>query len=366
MTVYEIGTLPLLGTTGTDSALGDVLAAPFHAHPFTEPVTGLDYVRARWFDPATGTFATPDHAGYRDSSNLYSFAAGDPINLRDPTGEDAYDDKYQQYIQWYGSQLDALSKTRRALAAQIRQQRRLTSDTGLLEAEDRIAATRMLIFGGNVEDAALFFDAARARGKTSVLSMTFEEIHARVAADQGVKTFASGIVTAFGPHAPQIRRGNHGRMLGRAKRILGDALDAYDNSWISSEVGAIGRRIRHRPRAASRHAKPIVLGETMDTRVEPVAASINAHTFQPRSKSVDPAVWKANQRRWIRSQISSGRRIFDLDIDPARPTRSEYYAIELEELSKVRHRIHVGQIDAEVKTTTGTVTRTFELYEWVP
>jgi len=57
-----------------------------HAHPFTDATTGLNYVRARWYDSSTGTWLSPDPAGYRDSSNLYSFAGGDPINGRDPLG----------------------------------------------------------------------------------------------------------------------------------------------------------------------------------------------------------------------------------------------------------------------------------------
>ncbi|MBW3670192.1 MAG: RHS repeat-associated core domain-containing protein, partial [Acidobacteria bacterium] len=56
------------------------------AAPFIEPATGLVYLRARWYDPGTGTFLTPDPLGYRDSSNLYAYAAGDPVNRHDPTG----------------------------------------------------------------------------------------------------------------------------------------------------------------------------------------------------------------------------------------------------------------------------------------
>jgi RHS repeat-associated protein len=62
------------------------LLTGFQALPFSEPATGLVYARARWYDPATGSFLTPDPLGYRDSSNLYSFAGGDPVNRRDPTG----------------------------------------------------------------------------------------------------------------------------------------------------------------------------------------------------------------------------------------------------------------------------------------
>ncbi|MGA7617538.1 MAG: RHS repeat-associated core domain-containing protein, partial [Thermoanaerobaculia bacterium] len=55
--------------------------------PFTEPLTRHNYVRARWYDPETGTWLTPDPLGYRDSSNLYSYCHGDPVNRRDPTGQ---------------------------------------------------------------------------------------------------------------------------------------------------------------------------------------------------------------------------------------------------------------------------------------
>jgi RHS repeat-associated protein len=59
----------------------------YGALPFVEPATGLIYARARWYDPQTGTFLTPDPSGYADSSNLYAYAAGDPVNNSDPTGE---------------------------------------------------------------------------------------------------------------------------------------------------------------------------------------------------------------------------------------------------------------------------------------
>jgi len=46
----------------------------------------IGYVRNRWYDPSTGTFLSPDPMGYEDSSNLYAFAKGDPVNGRDPLG----------------------------------------------------------------------------------------------------------------------------------------------------------------------------------------------------------------------------------------------------------------------------------------
>jgi hypothetical protein len=44
------------------------------------------YLRDRWYDPATGTWLTPDKYGTADSSNLYAGFALDPVNNSDPTG----------------------------------------------------------------------------------------------------------------------------------------------------------------------------------------------------------------------------------------------------------------------------------------
>jgi RHS repeat-associated protein len=63
-----------------------IVSAGFQALPFAEPATGLINARNRWYDPSTGTFLSPDPMGYVDSSNLYAFAGGDPINRRDPMG----------------------------------------------------------------------------------------------------------------------------------------------------------------------------------------------------------------------------------------------------------------------------------------
>jgi RHS repeat-associated protein len=63
-----------------------LLICPFKAAPFRDPATGLCFMRDRWYDPSTGTFLTPDPEGYADSSNLYIFGKGDPVNNSDPTG----------------------------------------------------------------------------------------------------------------------------------------------------------------------------------------------------------------------------------------------------------------------------------------
>lgn len=49
---------------------------------------GLQYNRARWYDPETARFISEDPAGNNGSGiNLYAYAATDPVDYTDPTGE---------------------------------------------------------------------------------------------------------------------------------------------------------------------------------------------------------------------------------------------------------------------------------------
>lgn len=66
-----------------------LLTSSFKAAPFRDPATGLVYMRDRWYDPSTGSFLTPDPEGFADSSNLYAYCGGDPVNCTDPTGRAA-------------------------------------------------------------------------------------------------------------------------------------------------------------------------------------------------------------------------------------------------------------------------------------
>ena len=86
-TIYNVPSIALVGSTGTGAdAASTLLTAKFQALPFSDPATGLVYARGRWYNPETGTFLSGDPLAYEDSSNLYAFSAGDPVNGRDPTG----------------------------------------------------------------------------------------------------------------------------------------------------------------------------------------------------------------------------------------------------------------------------------------
>ncbi|HEX8171499.1 MAG TPA: Ig-like domain-containing protein [Thermoanaerobaculia bacterium] len=90
--LYHVEALSLV-SVGSADVVDDLVTARMHAQPFADPATRLNYVRARWYDPATGAWLTPDPKGYVDSSNLYSFAGGDPVNRRDPTGQAYWEDR---------------------------------------------------------------------------------------------------------------------------------------------------------------------------------------------------------------------------------------------------------------------------------
>ena len=52
----------------------------------SEPMSGLQYAGARFYDPEVGAFLTHDSAS--QFSSPYSFGGGDPVNWTDPTGNE--------------------------------------------------------------------------------------------------------------------------------------------------------------------------------------------------------------------------------------------------------------------------------------
>jgi RHS repeat-associated protein len=49
--------------------------------------TGLHYNLNRYYDPSTGRYLTPDPIGLEGGINLFVYAANNPVNLSDPTGQ---------------------------------------------------------------------------------------------------------------------------------------------------------------------------------------------------------------------------------------------------------------------------------------
>lgn len=69
----------LTNTTGTPNT-------PFgYAGSYHDPISGYDYLQARYYDPATGQFISPDPIGTIGGSG-YSYIANSPLNGTDPLG----------------------------------------------------------------------------------------------------------------------------------------------------------------------------------------------------------------------------------------------------------------------------------------
>lgn len=78
---------------GIDSGdtLGPALTPLLFAGQYTDVESGLQYLRARYYDPASGQFLTRDPASI-GTRQPYLYASGNPINKTDPTGLDDGDD----------------------------------------------------------------------------------------------------------------------------------------------------------------------------------------------------------------------------------------------------------------------------------
>jgi RHS repeat-associated protein len=69
--------------------------------------TGLDYANARMYSGSRGRFTKPDPAGLSaadvrpQSLNQYTYTDNDPVNMIDPSGNDAYYYECRNYRYWY-------------------------------------------------------------------------------------------------------------------------------------------------------------------------------------------------------------------------------------------------------------------------
>jgi RHS repeat-associated protein len=84
----EIGTAYTYDPFGATTASGPSSSNPFQFTGRENDGTGLQYNRARYYNPATTRFISQDPSGFNGSgSNLYWYANGDPLDFIDPSGE---------------------------------------------------------------------------------------------------------------------------------------------------------------------------------------------------------------------------------------------------------------------------------------
>ncbi len=91
-TVYDAN-----GNTLAQSAVGNRIGWQGREYSWK---TGLYYFRARWYDPITGRWLSPDPIGIAGGLNMYVFAVNNPVNFTDPYG------LFWEDLNLYGSMSD--------------------------------------------------------------------------------------------------------------------------------------------------------------------------------------------------------------------------------------------------------------------
>lgn len=79
------------GPYGTVTATSGTMPAVGYQGDYTDPVTGLVYMNARWYNPANGTFVSSDTLNGSPipstvDGNPYAYTGGNPLTETDPTG----------------------------------------------------------------------------------------------------------------------------------------------------------------------------------------------------------------------------------------------------------------------------------------
>jgi RHS repeat-associated protein len=84
----EVGTTYTYDPFGASTESGEVSGNPFQFTGRENDGIGLQYNRARYYDPASARFISQDPAGFSGSGpNLYWYAGADPVDFTDPSGE---------------------------------------------------------------------------------------------------------------------------------------------------------------------------------------------------------------------------------------------------------------------------------------
>jgi RHS repeat-associated protein len=89
------GNYVLYPAFGAGSANVPTIPSPLSTQPFqymgavgyyTDPSTGLIYVKARWYDPLTGIWLSEDPIGFDGGVNAYEYVGNKPVGTVDPSG----------------------------------------------------------------------------------------------------------------------------------------------------------------------------------------------------------------------------------------------------------------------------------------
>jgi len=79
------------GPYGSQSATGATTTNSYTYTGRESDGLGINYYRARYYNPTTGRFLSEDPSGFRGGINLYAYARNNPVSFRDPSGLKPHD-----------------------------------------------------------------------------------------------------------------------------------------------------------------------------------------------------------------------------------------------------------------------------------
>jgi len=297
----------------------------FKAAPFIEPMTGLIYMRRRWYDPHTGTFLTPDPSGYADSANLYSYCGGDPVNCKDPTGEISLkaaltDGVINEY------EMSTLALTDEEIRTIIGSQDavKLAGPDDTDRNKHNLMRAKFILLARNQafkQYAGQLYELTRGVNPVQVAAETGWAIGSGYEPIMGNKANRGDKVLELATYLAFMKGSDY--VLGRLR------------------VGALP------PRVVSIKKPPLVIGEDVQGRVAPYARSIGADYYLGAGDNVPKASYLEHNRQTIRAAMDEGREIIDIGPSPSRANypvaTSPSYAMELDEIARAHYRNYVRQ-----------------------
>jgi RHS repeat-associated protein len=135
------------------------------------PELGLDYYKARIYNPDLGRFMQTDPIGTQDQINLYAYVGNDPMNGADPSGATTCRDMTEADCAIARDTAAQASEDLKALAAQLRSviDERKAGGENLTAADEQLLQSVDELYG-SVSDAKLRGIANLADGASKALS----------------------------------------------------------------------------------------------------------------------------------------------------------------------------------------------------
>jgi RHS repeat-associated protein len=330
---------------GATSVSGDDAGNPVRFTGREDDPSGLYYYRSRFYSPTTSRFISTDPLGIGSGdSNPYAYVFNQPTSLVDPMGTKP------QGSEDCGTPNSFVAGTRVLMAdgsskpiEQIQLGDRVQAadpETGERAAE---SVTALIVGDGDKQLVDVTVTGSDGRAAT----ITATDGHpfwidddgqqatpggrwidaAELRHGQWLKTSGGHLVKITGTHAHQQH--THAYNLTIANLHTYYVL-AGDESVLVHNCGG-GLDAAGNPCTCG-GVKAVVLGEGMDA-IKTTARGVGAKWYQAWGKNFAPGAFNldkslARNARWLNGKIDDGYVFYDIGIDPGRPNRSAFYALE--------------------------------------